>query len=354
MRRSLLNTNSITKLLIDNEYRVIRTLLLQCAILTISIGIFFDAPDKLNLSADRFYGWISYYLFLNSLVYVNKLILFPIFLAKNRLGAYLFSLILFTLFALCIMVVLQELFYDIAVTRQQPSAIAIFLSISSSLFAILLFLGGISALQLFKQWLINNYRINELQLATSRIQQHFLKSQINPHFLFNMINNANILVDEDPVTASIILKKLEDMLQYQFTEHQTSRTDLIKDIEFLEDYLQLEKLRRDDCDFSLKKDGNFQSVTVPPMLFVHFVENAVKHSADSKNSYVNIEFKIIEQKLYFYCENSKPLTPSPRDIGGLGLANIKQRLTLLYPKKYKLDITETDLKYTVTLYLELQ
>lgn len=352
--KSFLNTNSLTRLLIDHKYHLARTLLLQSSILAISIGIFFDAPDKLNLSADRTLGWISYHLFLNCLIYVNKDVLFPRFLAKNRMTAYLISVVIFTLFALCIMVILQQLFYDIAVTRQQPSPIAIFFSITSSLFAIILFLGGISALQLLKQWLINNHRIHELQLATSRIQQHFLKSQINPHFLFNMINNANILVDDDPITASIILKKLKNILQYQFSDTKSAQVPLLNDIKFLEDYLELEKLRRDQCDFNLKKEGNFDSITIPPMLFVHFVENAVKHSSDSKGSYVNMKFKIVNQQLYFFCENSKPTAPSKRDIGGLGLENIKRRLALLYHKKHQLHIADTDKTYTVTLYLDLQ
>ncbi|MEN5196019.1 sensor histidine kinase [Sphingobacterium faecium] len=352
--KSFLNTNSITKLLIDQKYHLTRTLLLQSAILAISIGIFFDTPNKLNLSTDRILGWLSYHLFLNCLVYVNKDILFPRFLAKNKMAAYLIYVVIFTLFALCIMVLLQQLFYDIAVTRQQPSPIAIFFSITSSLFAIVLFLGGISALQLFKQWLINNHRIHELQLETSRIQQRFLKSQINPHFLFNMINNANILVDDDPITASIILKKLENILQYQFSDNKIGQITLSKDIKFLEDYLELEKLRRDQCDFSLKKEGNFDKIDIPPMLFVHFVENAVKHSSDSAGSYVNIEFKIVNQQLYFFCENSKPSAPSKSDIGGLGLENIKRRLALLYHKKHQLHIADTDQTYTVTLYLNLQ
>lgn len=90
------------------------------------------------------------------------------------------------------------------------------------------------------------------------------------------------------------------------------------------------------------------------MLFVHFVENAVKHSSDSAGSYVNIEFKIVNQQLYFFCENSKPSAPSKSDIGGLGLENIKRRLALLYHKKHQLHIADTDQTYTVTLYLNLQ
>ena len=218
MTGTMVNRAGISSFLIDDSYRIYRHLILQLVILAITVGIFFDAPDKLNISLNRFYGWISYYLFMNMLVYVNAYVLFPRFLAKNRVVAYVISVMLFTVFALFVMVILQELFYDIAVTHQQPSGVAIFLSIASSMLAVLLFLGGVSALLLFKQWMISNRRIEDLRLLTFRSELDFLKSQINPHFLFNMINNAAILVDEDPPMASRILKTLDDLLHYQFND----------------------------------------------------------------------------------------------------------------------------------------
>lgn len=343
----------ISSFLIDDKYHAHRHLILQVVILAISFSIFFDVPDRLNLSLNRFYGWISYFLFLNMLVYVNVYVLFPRFLAKNKVFTYVISVVLFTIFALFIMVILQELFYDIAVTNQHPSGIAIFLSIASSMCTIFLFLGGISTLLLFKQWIISNRNINNLQIATFQSELNFLKSQINPHFLFNMINNANIMVDEDPRMASHILGKLDDMLQYQFNDSTQDKVPLKADITFLSDFLDLEKVRRDHFEYTVTIEGNMEEVEVPPLLFIPFVENAVKHNLDTNKSYVHLKFRIEEDCLFFECENSKPTKPVKRDAGGLGLANIKRRLNLLFENKYVLDVLDTETTYTVNLELNL-
>ncbi|MDR2917694.1 MAG: histidine kinase [Tannerella sp.] len=353
MIRTLTNENSISSFLTDDKYRIYRHLVLQAVILTITISIFFDAPDKLNTSLNRFYGWITYYLFLNMLVYFNAYVLFPRFLAKNRLFAYVISVVLFTVFALFVMVILQELFYDIAVTQQEPSGIAIFLSIASSMLAIFLFLGGVSALLLFKRWMISNRHISDLRLTTFRSELSFLKSQINPHFLFNMINNANILVDEEPKTASRILVKLDDMLQYQFNDSTKDQVSLNADIAFLSDFLELEKVRRDYFEYTVTVEGNIENIEVPPLLFIPFVENAVKHNLDSKMSFVYLRFKAENKQLLFECKNSKPLKPAKRDAGGIGLTNIKRRLNLLFENNHVLKISETESVYTVCLQLNL-
>ncbi len=128
--------------LIADRYSIQRHLCMQLFMLLISIGIFFDAPDKLNLSFDRTCGWVAYYVFMNMLVYVNVYLLFPFFLAKDKLIHYLIAAVLFSVLALLIVIILQHMFYDIAVSRNDPSPTAIFLSLASSLLAIILFIVG--------------------------------------------------------------------------------------------------------------------------------------------------------------------------------------------------------------------
>ena len=322
---------------------------MQLVILTISLSMFFDAPDELNTSLNRFYGWISYYLFLNMLVYVNARVLFPRYFTTGKVTLYVISVILFIIFALVVMVILQELFYDIAVARQHPTGIALFLNITSSLLAMFLFLGGISALLLFKQRMTNIHRISDLRLEAFLSELSFLKSQINPHFLFNMINNANFMIDEDPEKASRILLKLDSMLQYQFNKSTLNSVLLKDDIAFLFDFLELEKVRRDHFEYTIKTEDGIGDTKVPPLLFIPFVENAVKHNLDSSRSYVHITFSKKDQQLLFQCRNSKPLQPIYYKSGGLGLANIKRRLDLLFENNYTLHATETDDAYTVNL-----
>ena len=351
MKQSIDNGSGLSSFVMDDQHRIQRHLILQGVILAISVSIFFDAPDKLNLSLNRFYGWISYYLFLNMLVYVNMYILFPRYLGKNKVFGYAVSVFLFTAFALVVMVILQNLFYDITVIRQPPSALAIFLSIASSMCTIFLFLGGISMFMLFWQWVISDQKIHSLQVATFRSELSFLKSQINPHFLFNMINNANIMVDEEPEITSYILDKLDRMLQYQFNDSTQDRVLLSADIAFLTDFLALEKVRRDDFEYTVTTEGDMKETEVPPLLFIPFVENAVKHNQDVTHSYVHLKFRQEEHLLSFECVNSKPSKPTKRDVGGLGLANIRRRLDLLFESRHVLDIVETETTYTVRLQL---
>lgn len=352
---TLTDKNRISSFLIDSKYRIYRHLLLQIVVLTITIGIFFDAPDKLNLSLNRFYGWICYFMFMNMLVYFNVYVLFPRFLMKKNFPVYIISLIFFTVFALFVMMLMQEFFYDIAVTHQETTIVAVILSIASSMLAIFLFLGGISAILLFKNWMISNKRINDLRTATSQSELKFLKSQINPHFLFNMLNNANILVDDDPDMASYILLKLDDLLRYQLNDSVKEKVYLDNDILFLSNFLELEKIRRDHFDYKIDKKGYFDNVTVAPLLFIPFVENAVKHNSYGNNySYVYISFELQEDNtLTFLCKNStSPQTSKSKD-GGLGLTNIRRRLDLLFDQNYVLEQNKTDTEYSVKLQLKL-
>lgn len=345
----------LSSFLIDDKYRIYRHLLMQVFILVISIGNFFDASDKVNLSANRTYGWLGYYLFLNVLVYFNAYVLFPHFLAKNKVGLYILSVIAFTVSMGFVMIWLQDQFYDIAVIHHEPSVAAIILSITSSLLAMFLFIGGIAALLLLKQWMANNRRIRDLKAATSVSELKYLKSQINPHFLFNMLNNANILIEDEPEMATGILLNLDELLQYQLGGSLQEKVWLNDDIRFLRHFLELEKTRRDQFEYTIATKGDTDKIEVAPLLFIPFVENAVKHNANSKtSSFVDISFCPQADKLTFICRNSVLENMVRREEkGGLGLANIKRRLDLLFGANYSLEQTKTDSVYTVALQLKL-
>lgn len=348
------NINKGIALLVDRRYCIFRHVFLQIIILLISVGIFFDTPDTLNISFNRFCGWVTYYLFMNMLIFVNIYILFPRFLAKSKIIQYIAAVGLFTFFALFILMILQDSFYDIAVSHHDPGLMAIFLSLSSSFLAILLFIGGVSTLLLFKQLMQKNIREQELKIATTESELKFLKSQINPHFLFNTINNANILVDDDPEIASGILIKLDDLLKYQLEDSHKEKVRIKDDIRFLTDYLDLEKIRRDQFEYIVETKGNIDNVFIAPLLFIPFVENAVKHNSDNRgSSYINLSFTLANNKLTFICENSKPANPTRQTEGGIGLVNISRRLNLLYENSYSLEKYETDYKYIVKLILEI-
>lgn len=118
--------------------------------------------------------------------------------------------------------------------------------------------------------------------------------------------------------------------------------------------MDLEKTRKDYFDYTISLEGEYDYIKITPLLFITFVENAVKHNQDSKaTSYVHILFKIEKEKLVFVCENSILQSTSNKKVGGIGLANIKRRLNLLYKRNYSLEQSKTDTNYTVKLELKL-
>ena len=130
---------------------------------------------------------------------------------------------------------------------------------------------------------------------------------------------------------------------------------LISEIHFLEDFLDLEKIRRDPFACNVCSIGDLDSVLVPPLLFITFVENAVKHNLGAeKPSFVHLQFNVQNDELQFKCINSKPqMAVVKNDNGGLGLANVTRRLNLLYPSRHRLDIGNGTKTFFVTLTIKL-
>jgi sensor histidine kinase YesM len=221
-------------------------------------------------------------------------------------------------------------------------------------FAVLLLLPS-TAFRLFQRTILDNQRIAELEKTGIQSELVQLKNQINPHFLLNMLNNVNVLTQQDPEKASQVLHKLSDLLRYQLYDSSREYVMLTADIHFLNDFLNLEKIRRDDFDFILSREGDIGNVRIPPQLFITFIENAVKHNADTEmRSYVYVWFCIQGEELHFKCVNSKPRRAAAiHKLGGLGLANVRRTLELLYPDKHRLDIHDLPATYTVNLTIQL-
>ncbi|HWK06983.1 MAG TPA: histidine kinase [Puia sp.] len=222
-------------------------------------------------------------------------------------------------------------------------------------FIIVIHVAASTAIKLFQRWAIDTQRIIELEKATMQSELEQLKNQINPHFLLNMLNNANVLTQKDPEKASQVLIKLSDLLRYQLYDSARPKVLLTAEIHFVTDLLNLEKTRRDNFQFALSREGDISGVQVAPLLFAAFVENAVKHSLDAEgSSYINLHFDVQNDVLHFKCINSRPpVTIMKNDRGGLGLANVKRRLELLYPGRHTLTIDDKGASYAVTLTINL-
>lgn len=343
------------RLLVSSRMRVYRHILLQMAILCITFNIFWDVPDHFIFTTYRFWTWLGYNLSINLMLYANIYVLAPHFLIKNKLSGYLLSVTLLTLSLFLIMVALPSYFREPASSYHQVTHTFVIINILSGILTVGLLTAGISTLLLYRYWLNNTIRADELESNTLQAELKFLKNQINPHFLFNMLNNANVLIRKNPTEATQVLFKLQDLLRYQFNSSNLEKVNISSEIEFMNDFLNLEKIRRDDFNFTILQEDIPPTLQIPPLLFIPFVENAVKHNNDSDNSsYVNLTFKATPNQIDFHCENSKPLIPNASvSTGGLGMKNIQRRLELLFPNKYILQIEENDRTYNIHLHIIL-
>jgi len=211
----------------------------------------------------------------------------------------------------------------------------------------------------FKHWY--NYQAATQKLAQEKLQAElkFLRAQVHPHFLFNTLNNLYALTLKKSDSAPAIVLKLSDLLNYMLYECNTDRVPLKKEIELLENYVSLEKLRYGDhLDISFNVKGDIQQKAIAPMLILPFVENSFKHgvSGETEEAWISVDLSVKDDLMTLKVDNSKSgqVTKDEQQYKeGIGLNNVKRRLELLYPDKYDLKIMDTDESYLVVLKLEI-
>ena len=296
-------------------------------------------------------------LFYLILIYFNIYVFFPKLMMRNKMAAYIAAVTFSVALLLLAIAIPQQTSHILNIDGNGHTSIRILVLYTvSDIIKISFPIISVSVMLLFQYWVRNERHIAELEAARLRSELEQLQNQVNPHFLFNMLNNIIVLTKTNPGEAANILHKLSNMLQYQFRGFTKQSIRLGDDIYFLADYLNLEKLRRDNFEFSITADGGAEEISLPPLLFIPFVENAVKHNNDNRNlSFVRLRFDREDDNLCFGCVNSKPLRPMRKDeAGGLGLPNVRRRLDLLYGNRYRLEITENEASYTVQLSIELK
>lgn len=351
------DNNPIISFLGDKKYRLYRHVLLQLFVLIVSSSVLFEDSGELNLSADRLYALGGLWLVINLIIYANIYFLVPRYLFKGSLLRYIFFAFLLLLASSILLDIFEIFFFNPDREFSAANLTNAILNVLGTVFTLGLVIVGVATCMLLKKWMEENIRVEQLKAATLQVELEFLKSQINPHFLFNMLNNANILAKNKPELASEILTKLDDLLCYQINDSTRDKVYLSADIAFLRDFLDLEKTRRDEFEYTISKEGDINNVQVAPLLFIPFVENAIKHNHNHEGlSYIHLSFSVHQNILKFCCVNSvapEEEQEEVKKVGGLGLANIQRRLDLLYKDNYMLTQSKTDVAYTLNLELKL-
>ena len=350
--------NPLIRFIIEGKYRWLRHSLFIFLGLILAFkgdigedtsGAFSPAARQAMLTADT----ISFF-FIMGMIYLLFLVLIPKLLFRSKM--FLFVLSFITIIVL-IYIMAWLLDYHYLNIEGMPGnfqhvqlTVLNFIQVGA-VCAVLL--GAVVGLKVFKKWIIDIKKMNELHQINVKAELEQLKSQVNPHFLFNTLNNLLVLTKTDTEKATQVLLGLSDLLRYQLYDSAREKIVLSKDIAFIQNFLSLEQIRKNDFAFTIHTEGNTESQLLPPFLFIPFVENAVKHGASTVgHSYLTLNFNVKDKQLYFTAENSKPATKQ-QTVGGLGLNNIKRRLELLYPGTHTLTITDQPDKYIVNLTIPL-
>jgi len=208
-------------------------------------------------------------------------------------------------------------------------------------------------IKLLKYWYEQQNAAIQLLKEKTDAELAMLKGQINPHFLFNTLNNIySLALKKSDLTADAIVK-LSEMLDYLLYECKAERVAIKKEIKLIQNYIYLQKIRYSDrLDIQFHADINDQQI--PPMILLPFIENSFKHGVgkQSKKVWIHIRLDIIEDFIHFQIQNSKVIhknTENSSTSGGIGLENVKKRLQLLFRNNYSLDIEDLSDTFSIEL-----
>lgn len=319
--------------LIDNK--IVQNLFIWFCLFLILLG---------TVQADnRIVSSISIIVLLAPAIYINNLFILPFF-NKNTVRFLALFLINATAFTGISVFLLSE-------ALGQEFRWSMFLNLFGILILALTF--G-SAIRIARDSFIRRQEENSAELK-------LLKAQLNPHFLFNTLNNLYGLSVIKSDKLPDLMLKLSDLLRYSLYDTKETYVPLEKEIQYLENYMSLEKIRLENqTEIHFEKSGEISGKRIAPMLLIVFVENAFKHLANSKDikSKVLVTISVNSGSLRFTCTNSidKQVEEIPLEKGksGIGLENAKKRLSFLYFNKHKLSIKNSKDQYTTELILDLR
>ena len=283
--------------------------------------------------------------------YFNSEYLIKKLLPNGRITSYLGSLLL-----LFVVFLLSQYFIKIAIIHDRPVRIYD----TRTLFPVL-FILSMSTLYGFIIFMIGQQKHEkEQEEVRLKTELSFLRSQISPHFIFNVLNSIVYLIKKEPAIAEKVTLELSNLLRYMLYESEHKQVSLQKEIEYLENYIKLQHIRfGDDVKVNLNIDKHTADLFIEPMLLIPFVENAFKHGVGSVNvPEIDIYLTLKDQnKLTFKVKNSKRAIKhnnTENQESGIGLKNVKRRVELLYINQHAFIVNEAENYFEVTLQLTLK
>lgn len=296
---------------------------------------------------------ILHFMILAAVVYTNLNWLLPRYLQTEKYLHY-FSLIAATITIGTIALGYAEHYYLNKYLQTNPP-ITLFDAMYGNAIACSGFIVVTSTIKFTLEAFRQRKRAAELEVTNLRNELLYLKAQMNPHFLFNSINAIYASIDKRNESARQMLIEFSDILRYQLYECDDDYVLYSNEVKYLKSYIELQKTRKNDnVVISYSFNTTAAGSKIPPMLFIPFIENAFKYVSIGENTqnYIRIELSATAQKLQFTCINSKENTSSASSKKGIGITNVKRRLTLLFNNNYELIINNTVDTFSVYLNID--
>ena len=287
--------------------------------------------------------------YLLALSYLNYFYLIPAFLLRKKIGAFILLFLGAFMVLSLLRVGMETLVFGKPWEAQYLGKPQIIIQSTISDLFIVLFIG---LLRFAFDWAELDTRRRRLETEKLNAELKFLKAQVNPHFLFNTLNNLYYLSTIKSDTAPLVISKLSEVMRYMIYDSNHEQIELAKEIEYMQHYIALERLRlKDGVPLEFEVDGR-TDMLISPLILMTFLENAFKHgvSNGSIHCWIKARLEADDARLVYTIANSKVKTVSyPEDNEGIGLKNVKRRLDLSYPGRHRLCIEDREDRYSVTL-----
>ncbi|MFT4733555.1 MAG: two-component system sensor histidine kinase AlgZ [Algoriphagus sp.] len=223
-------------------------------------------------------------------------------------------------------------------------------------FSVLVVVSFVALLRFLKDWFEIENKRKEIENEKLVSELRFLKEQINPHFLFNTLNNLYYLAHTNSPNTKEVIAKLSQMMRYMIYEANSDTVPVAKEIEYLENYIDLERLRLEEkFPILMHIEGEYEHLRISPLIFITFLENAFKHGTTQlgEDGMVSVVFKFKDNHCSYEVTNTKNDKPSGYEKSGIGLKNTKRRLNLSYADHHTLNVKEDNKTYKVKLEIDL-
>ena len=289
----------------------------------------------------------------------NKLV--PRFLYQKKIGGFIARIILLTFVNVTIVYLICTTIYHFVTGKPViPKAIILFTITLLFLFVNLIFISIACGVKIITDRYGLEERLNEIEKEKITTELNFLRSQINPHFLFNILNTIYFQIDKSNLPARASVEKFSEMLRYQLYDCNTDKIEIKKEIDYIQSYVAMQSQRLETgTDIQLHTTTGLEGFAIAPFMILTLVENAFKHISHFKNAAENkihIDIQIKEKLLVVKAINTYDKGEKVEHLlqsGGLGIQNLKRRLELLYPQKGQLLVYNTDLIFESVLNLKL-